>query len=154
MHIRNAFCHSLITVVAFIVCASAEARAPAGRYNYASTGLTVYDTKTKLTWQRTAPTTAMTAADAKTYCTGVAATLSGTGWRLPTMKELQSLVDFSQPTGPLIDPAPFPATPLSFFWSSTPVAGVPTAVWTVYFSDGGPNTFDVRVTNSVRCVRS
>ena len=76
----------------------AIADAPAGRYTYTSTSVTVYDTKTKLTWQRAATAAQYAMADAKTYCgsPATATALGGSGWRLPTLKELQSLIDFSK----------------------------------------------------------
>src|SRR6202142_4217978 len=84
---------SALAAVAMALAVPAGAgTAPAGRYTYPAAG-TVYDTKTKLTWQRTAPSKEYTWADAKTYCAGVGAALSGTGWRLPTMKELLTIVD-------------------------------------------------------------
>ena len=115
---------------------------------------TVYDTKSKLTWQQTVSSTTYTWADAKTYCAGVGTSLGGTGWRLPTMKELQSLVDYSQATAPLIDRTAFPSTPSGTFWSSSPVAGSPSLVaWYVYFYDGRAGYYDVPISTNVRCVR-
>ena len=78
----------------------------AGRYDLSVTG-TARDVKTGLTWQRVAPTTGRRKlADAKTYCaTGTG--LSGTGWRLPTVKELLTLVDFTKPSGFRIDQTVF-----------------------------------------------
>jgi len=91
---------------------------------------TVYDTKTELTWQQAIPSTTYTWADAKTYCAGVGASLGGTGWRLPTCKELQTIVDDSR-TNPAIDPNAFPSTPSAWFWSSSPVAGSSSGAWLV-----------------------
>src|SRR5262245_59198244 len=68
------------------------ADAPAARYNASMGKGTVYDTKTTLTWQQ-APTAAADWKSASSSCTMPAPTLPGTGWRLPTMKELQTLVD-------------------------------------------------------------
>jgi hypothetical protein len=140
-HLLGAF-----AVVAVVLTASAEASAPAGRYT--TTGGTVFDTKTKLTWQQTAPAATYALAPAKTYCKTLS--LAGTGWRLPTRKELQTIVDYSQPS-PAIDPTAFPAT--ASFWSSSPVVGSPALAWYVLFPSG--LTYSAGVSNAydVRCVR-
>jgi formylglycine-generating enzyme required for sulfatase activity len=137
-----------VAVVSVVLSTSAEANAPAGRYTM--TGGTVFDTKTKLTWQQTAPAATYAWAPAKTYCQTLS--LAGTGWRLPTRKELQTIVDYSQ-SNPSIDPTAFPATPVENFWSSSPVAGSPTNAWVVYFDSGATNNVDMTVAFDVRCVR-
>jgi hypothetical protein len=139
---------------AALLSTSAAANAPAGRYM--ASGGTVYDVKTKLTWQQTVSTTkGYTWADAKTYCSSaaVSSALGGTGWRLPTVKELQSLVDDSQTTGPTIDSQFFSGTPSNVFWSSTPSASASSSAWSVYFSNGVTNAIGVGSTYAVRCVR-
>jgi hypothetical protein len=153
----NARIFRFLAAVAVVVAltASADASAPAGRYVVTSGGTgngTVYDTKTKLTWQQTVPSTAYTWANAKTYCAGVGASLGGTGWRLPTCKELQTIVDDSQ-TNPSIDTTAFPSTPAAWFWSSSPVAGSSSYAWGVYFDFGDTYGYDITNTNYVRCVR-
>ena len=145
-----------VAIVAVTLPTSAGANAPAGQYVVTAGGTgngTVYDTKSKLTWQQTVSSTTYSWADAKTYCAGVAASLGGTGWRLPTLKELQSLVDYSQSTPPMIDPKFFPSTPAAWFWSASPVAGSPSGAWYVDFSYGSTYSDDVSGTGDVRCVR-
>lgn len=89
-----------ITMCMVALPRSADANAPAGHYvvttgNGTGNG-TVYDTKSKLTWQQTAPATTYTWDDAKSYCAGVGASLAGTGWRVPTVEELRTIVDPTQ----------------------------------------------------------
>ncbi len=130
----------------------AYANAPAGRYTTANG--TVYDTKTKLTWQQAVPSTTYTWANAKAYCSGLS--LAGTGWRLPTVKELHTIVDESRPnpmTNPWIDPNAFPSTPSDYFWSSSPLAGSSPYAWVIDFSCGDSNGSGVTYTYNVRCVR-
>ncbi|MBH1988473.1 MAG: DUF1566 domain-containing protein [Myxococcaceae bacterium] len=55
-------------------------------------------------------------------------------WRLPSVKELRTLVDVTT-SNPSIDIYAFPNTPASWFWSSTQIAGGVNA-WFVYFHDG------------------
>ena len=149
----------VIAIIAVTLPTSADANAPAGRYVVTSGGPdagtgngTVYDTKTKLTWQQTVSSTSYSWADAKTYCAGVGASLGGTGWRLPTCKELQTIVDDSW-IAPAIDPNAFPSTPVTWFWSSSPVAGSSSVAWAVEFGYGDTVSDGVSLTNIVRCVR-
>jgi formylglycine-generating enzyme required for sulfatase activity len=140
-----------IVVIAILALApAARSDAPAGRYTVTSG--TVYDTKTKLTWQQAVPATTYTWANAKTYCAGVGATLGGAGWRLPTLNELLTIVDYSR-TNPAIDPIAFPSTPTNYFWSSSPLAGSSSYAWYVRFSGGNSSYHDVSNTLIVRCVR-
>ena len=84
---------------------------------------TVTDTATGLMWQQGAPSS-MTWEAALTYADGLA--LAGfNDWRLPTITELQSIVDFSR-ASPAIDTNWFPGTGVSYYWSSTTYAG---ALW-------------------------
>jgi hypothetical protein len=148
----NAHLARFLAVVALATVAfatrSADANAPAGRYT--TSGGTVYDTKTKLTWQQAVAPGTYTWAGAKTYCAGL--NLVGTGWRLPTIKELQTIVDDSQ-ANPAIDQTAFPSTPADWFWSSSPLAGSSSVAWGVYFNSGDTDYGDVSYTNYVRCVR-
>ena len=132
-----------------------HAAAPAGRYTVS--GGTVIDSKTKLTWQQVPASSTMTMAAAESYCasSSLSAALGGTGWRLPTVKELLTLVDTSVASpGPTVDSAYFASGPSNVFGSSTLVAHSSTHVWSVIFTYGGvsdsssPNT-----ALSVRCVR-
>jgi formylglycine-generating enzyme required for sulfatase activity len=81
---KRAYNGSKSNVGVSVLCVRSEANASAGHYTM--TGGTVFDTKTKLTWQQTVPAARYAWADAKAYCQTVG--LAGTGWRLPTRKEL------------------------------------------------------------------
>ena len=139
------------TAVAFVSTSPAAAATPAGRYTV--TAQTVYDTKSRLTWQRTALTTGSTWDSAKTYCASstVSAILGGAG-RLPTIKELQTLVDYLA-NPPRIDLVAFPGTPGEPFWSSSAKFGSSSEAWVVDFSQGPSKTDVTSDVNDVRCVR-
>ncbi len=127
---------------------SARANAPAGRYTIASG--TVTDTATKLVWQQAVDPGMWTWQDAQSYCAGLA--LAGGGWRVPSVNELMTLIDFSVAgPGPTIDATAFPGTPAESFWSSS-LVGTANASF-VYFSSGSAYYADVTVTYRVRCVR-
>jgi hypothetical protein len=111
----------------------------------------VYDTKTKLTWQQTVTPTTYAFSDATNYCASLGASLSGAGWRIPTIKELQTIVDYSQTSGPWIDRTAFPSTPVHYFWSSTAESGT-TTHWVLDFSVGNITLPGMSTSNNVRCV--
>ena len=94
------------------------AAAPAGQYVVSTE--TVRDTKTTLTWQKVA-SAPMAWSAALAYCSALNLGGMATGWRLPNIKELGTIVDESAPTGTeLLDPA-YPITGITkFMWSSTP----------------------------------
>jgi hypothetical protein len=131
---------------------TAWANAPANRYTV-SAG-TVRDTKTGLVWQQPFKT-GMLLADARNYCAS-----QGGSWRLPTIKELITIYDYSYPGGGtpgnvFLDPAfGKVASDDATFWSSTPTAGVPGTGWGVLFEVWITNvvTLDLTGKASVRCV--
>ena len=110
---------------------------------------TVRDTATKLTWQQEISSDTFPLADAASYCSSLA--LDGGGWRLPSIGELQTIVDES--TNPSIDLVTFPATPSEYFWSSSPVVGDPSRAWTCFFANGSTYAFTLTKPRNLRCVR-
>lgn len=93
---------------------------------------TVTDKETNLTWVKKDDGKRRTWEDAKEYCAKF--NLSGKGWRLPTVKELISIVDYDK-RGPAIDPV-FTDTEEAYYWSSTPYADDSFSAWIVCFSNG------------------
>jgi hypothetical protein len=105
---------------------------------------TVEDTLTGLMWLKQADcfrdrTWAEALMDANTLADGRCGLTDGSeagDWRLPNVKELQSLIDFGT-----LDPAlpaghPFSGVQSSFYWSSTTFAGSPFVAWDVSLRDG------------------
>ena len=86
-------------------------------------------------------------ADANTYCTS-----KGNGWRLPTIEELNTIVDYSH-NSPSIDPT-FQNSQSNNYWSSTTYAGSSYGAWVVYFNRGHQYGYAKSYSNSVRCVRA
>jgi hypothetical protein len=120
---------------------------PTNRFVVLSGGL-VRDTLTKLVWQQQVSSTPMTRASAQSYCPS--------GFRLPTIKELSSLVDLTVTSGAKIDQTAFPGTPGEGFWTSTQYAASPygnPCLWHVDFNDGGSFYDDSGGFYRVRCVR-
>ncbi len=129
-------------------CVSGSRCYPTSRF-VALAGNLVQDTLTGLAWQQQPSTTAMTWADAGTYCAS-----AGSGFRLPTVKELSSIVDFTVASpGPAINPTAFPNTANAGFWTSSPWNGSAGYVWDVSFYDGSAETDREGDVQNVRCVR-
>jgi len=87
---------------------------------------------------------------AKSYCANL--TLEGyRDWRLPSIKELQSIVDRKK-HDPAIK-AGFKNTATDFYWSASPGVGSGSSAWIVYFY-GGHTSYGTKTNkNCVRCVR-
>ena len=138
-----------ITVIGLFLVTSvpATANAPTGRYHISSGQ--VVDTGTGLIWQQISSDIAMTWAEAQAYC-------GGEGWRLPSMKELQTLVDETRLL-PALDTSVFPVVFAESgygYWSSSAVAGLVSYVWIVHFESGQSDYDDQTRTYRVRCCRS
>lgn len=73
-------------------------------------------------------------------------------WRLPNIKELQSIVDYGT-VNPAIDSTFSGVTAASSYWSSTSHAAFPTGAWFVFFDGGGVLASNKVDTLRVRAVR-
>ena len=141
----------LVIALSTLCRSSAAASAPEG--HYAQSGKYVRALQTGLLWS---PTLAATYSwfDAPQACAGL-----GEGWRVPTCKELLTLVDLSSaPGSPRIDPYYFPVTQTDdYYWSATERAADNTHAWWVSFADGSSASKDADGLKSslhyVRCVR-
>lgn len=106
-----------------------------------------------------APTQAEVDAASNTvgYITAVNATnLCGfSDWRLPTLDELQSIVDYGSASAPAIDANWFPNTSNGMTWAATPYAGYAHGGWVLVYQDGSIFNGAFRWSNySVRLVRT
>lgn len=113
----------------------------------------VTDTVSGLTWQRRVNqnTQSLRWEEAQAYCNNLV--LGGhSDWRMPNIKELQSLIDETVES-PTIDTAAFPGTAAEPFWSGTPRAGSMRDAWMVSFANGTVLTFARLVPLLTRCVR-
>ena len=130
---------------------------PSSRFVVLAGGL-VRDTLTQLVWQRdgsgtrtgcSGGTLTCTWAEANSYCSSL-----GSGFRVPTVRELNSLVDLTVTSGATINQTAFPGTPTDPpFWTSSPFAGLSGYAWFVYFGDGSSGGKVVGSSYRVRCVR-
>ncbi len=156
MSVRQQCVHVLIILA---MAFPAQAAAPAGRFVVSDDSLTVTDAKTGLVWQRNVPSGKLIWADARAWCRSNSSNLAGTGWRLPSVEELATIVDTAlhfwvNGYSPGIDATAFPDTPYFFFWSSTPSLFPSSSAWTIAFY-GGASAHGRPQTDLyyVRCVR-
>jgi hypothetical protein len=116
---------------------------------------TVTDNKTGLMWQQDEPG-AMSWNAALEYCKNelvLPSTNNYTDWRLPNIKELDSLTKDSQ-YYPAIDTDFFPYIISSSYWSSSTNLSFPNNAWYVHFSSSAVLGGKKSDSNYVRCVRT
>lgn len=112
----------------------------------------VTDQLTQLEWLRWPPADSMTWEQAL----HVAETLVADGksdWRLPNIKELESLNDESR-SQPSVDPAVFPGILAKKYWSSTTLPNQSTRAWFMDTRFGVVSYDQKSVKNLVMCVRN
>jgi hypothetical protein len=74
--------------------------------------------------------------------------------RLPTIGELQAIVDLSAPgCGSGAPCTTIPGSTAYYYWSSSTYATDPQLAWIVFFGDGYVNSFDKNFNRYVRAVR-
>lgn len=102
----------------------------------------VLDKETGLVWERSPQTTSTRWVVARRAC--LENKVGGqSGWRLPSLQELTSLVDPSvAPPGPTLSPGhPFLSVKSTVYWSATRVDEDARGSWAVHFGLGGGATF-------------
>lgn len=142
----------LISLVALmsLLAGDSAADAPAGRY-ILSAG-TVRDTRTGLVWQLSDAAGGVNWSQAKRGCDTL--TLADSIWRLPSIKELATLIDPAGP--PYVDATAFgPSTGAISLWSSSEVVGSPEYYWVqgVTSPTISPNHINSGQYVHIRCVR-
>jgi Protein of unknown function (DUF1566) len=119
--------------------------------HYELSATSVRDLGTGLTWQRVLSPSKLPFAAALAYCGHL--NLEGhKDWRLPSMPELESLVD-ERASNPAIDTTAFPGTPAESFWTSSLFGNKPAEAWHVYFDHGAALYGLLKASFRVRCVR-
>ncbi len=101
-----------------------------------------------------------TSGDATTYCNtesyvnrvNAAGWCGSSDWRMPTVKELESLVYYGI-FDPAIDNSYFPNAVISYVWSGSPHAFNSDFAWNVYFSRGSSFSYFRNDFSAVRLVR-
>ncbi len=153
--LKPAFDITLTWIVLFLSVSAGHAA------RFVDNGDTVTDTRTGLIWEQKTDYATPDLRDknltynwqqALEYCNDL--NLGGhTDWRLPSIKELASLVDLSR-NNPAIDPIFEQYTVTSYYWSSTTCADCTNHVWFVYFDHGGVSDGRKSHSGYVRAVRA
>ena len=138
-----------------------EATAPDSRYRDNGDG-TVTDRVTNLIWKQCAEGLSGTACESGRALRlewsaaldwAAEAQFAGSArWRVPNLKELESLVD-ERCDDPSINSRFFPNTPSWLFWSSSPHADYSNGAWYVDFDDGYVGSSSKYLQADVRLVR-
>ncbi len=136
--------------------------APDSRYELVNNGTEVKDKQTNLIWQRCS----LGQTWSGTTCTGTAATYNwtnalqtaknmGNGWRVPNIKELESLLEQAC-YDTAINETYFPATmQIQNYWSSSSSRAISSGyAWIVYFGNGADGSNGKNSYGAVRLVRS
>ncbi len=153
-----------VSALAGVVGLASLARADAPPDQYGLFNLdsdTIEDLRTGLFWQRYPSPATYDWKSTFGACANVALTLHPSGWRVPSYKELMTIVDEAPHTeyeqGALvtkaIDPNAFPGTPVtSNYWTSSSFPGQPGSGYAIDFGTGLPQAQSKTQTLFVRCV--
>ncbi|MCI5137653.1 MAG: DUF1566 domain-containing protein [Candidatus Electrothrix sp. AR1] len=132
---------------AFAGCDDFPASTPTSQFTVDGTNKTVVDTKTGLMWKQCLEGDPTCSGNVPTYnfteAVGQVATANSgfagfTDWRLPNIKELQSIVE-EQCSSPAINATVFPGNPAAEVLSNSPCTGsscVAGSWWTIDFTTG------------------
>ena len=157
LHALTVTISALSLVLGSLVLAPALA---APRYMPSPDGQEITDSKTGLVWRRCVEgmawkgdTCAGNAVFSNHLGAVARATAAGQPWRLPTMKELSSIVSVREAGEgkAAIDPVAFAATPVARFWSSSNAG--PNYFMYVGFSEGSAGEGERNSPGAVRLVR-
>ena len=118
------------------------------RFVVSQDGMEVCDNTTGLNWQKDPDSITRTQAAALAYCPTVRA-----GSRLPEVKELISLVDYTRFNPALPASHLFTNVQSDFYWSATTFAADPSFAWSVLFSNGLVRNLGKTSSLFVWCVR-
>ena len=112
----------------------------------------VFHAKTGLSWQdnRSAMSEKLTYEESEKFCANLKAG-KYTDWRIPTLKELSSIVDYTRYDPAILDG--FSSGGSVYYWSSTPYQGDTDKMWGINFKSGATDANGKNYTRHIRCVR-
>jgi hypothetical protein len=121
---------------------------------YASASGAITDGTTGLAWALASGTSAWSGAGGA--CAALDASSVGgksSGWRLPSLVELLSIVDYGASAAPYVS-APFTGVASAPYWTATPNAQIAGQAWSVDFGSGQSPLDSVTTAKNVMCVNS
>jgi hypothetical protein len=131
-------------MVALTLAMSGRTQSTAVRFTSVTGG--IQDNVTGLLWQQPLSAGTYTFSGAQTYCASL-----GSGWRAPSMKEVQTIIDRNRSNPPL-DPI-FGGTPVVEFWTSSQFVKDASKGWRIHLGAGGVSPQVASMLLPVRCVR-
>jgi hypothetical protein len=154
---------SLAASAAVVLATLARADAPSDQYGTFNLSTPVIaDAKTGLSWQRYPPTAGVSFQGAADYCATLSLYIFASGWRVPSYKELLTLVDEAPHVEyegttvveKFIDANAFPgaAVTTSPYWTSSAYPAQAGSAYVVDFHTGVPQAQDTGFSAYVRCV--
>ena len=113
----------------------------------------IKDETSKLLWEDTehVELTKVTYTQAVSYC-GALETGEYTNWRLPTLDELLSIVDYKRYKPAILKEFKY-YNKDTIYWSSTPYVKSSDEFWGVNFKDGSTSNASINYDRYIRCVR-
>jgi len=150
-----------------LLASVARADAPGDQYGlFSGNSVTIYDTYTRLTWQRDTQLQTMTFDEAAAHCASLSLGSLPSGWRVPSYKELLTIVDEAPHVDYLdwpyvpkaIDRNAFPdsspdSTPVDApYWTSSISPPPSPKAYAVNFQDGTATVQQLNYLAYARCV--
>jgi hypothetical protein len=116
-------------------------------------GAAVLDRETGLVWEQSPEPSILDWNGASRHCVNLN-TGARSGWRMPTLQELMSLLDRSVSPGPALPSGhPFSNVQRSAYWSATARDNSPGLAWVVDLETGGADAISKALQTFVWCVR-
>jgi hypothetical protein len=137
---------------AFYSAKCVRGAARSGTFALSDSGLTVYDSYTSATWQGTSSGITLSWIEALNYCNDLS--LDGfSDWRLPSVKELATLIDATSGRNPPEIPLVFPGRDSEEMWTSSPHPTTPSQSYALDMLNGAGFIEPVSLRLQARCVR-
>ena len=146
-------CLAMASVTVSGTAAAAEQGGPASpRFTLVVGGSAVEDKQTGLVWEQEPDRFHGTWTEAAAHCREKVAD-GQSGWRIPAVKELSTLMDSSQRDPALPAGHPFSNVKSAIYWTGTPSATDDMVAWHVSFFTGEAVTDQKSQTRRAWCVR-
>lgn len=149
---RRLFTLGVVATAIVIGDARLDAQAPPGHYIVSAD--TALDTETGLVWQRGAlEIYPIGYSDALARCQALNLGGFSSGWRLPNIREMLSIVDEREALGPMWDRTVFITAQNTSYWTATTVQADAKSAWAFTFTPGVfMEPVDKTLTGMARCV--